>query len=278
MRAFLGIYAFSAEDGAFSPVLENWNEPIDGGSCLGAALYPRSGGGLNYQDNEVGRVLQASASSMRIVSIKGLNASGKKPDICHKAWYGSTTEGAGPNEDVSVEAFMSARVIPTPRRVAIDTSTSVASKECDTDTMTCRQSDSRASEEGTRLSTSTRSSTKLASAHMELDAEARIRQVVEEEERANRDRTSSSILRVGNNSTEALRFKYMRCDEAKPKECTIDLRVNSNPLLGDSALVAAGKWYWAIPWEGAGGNIFIAPHDMPQKCLLLHYLFSERTM
>ena len=161
--------------------------------------------------------------------------------------------------------FMSARVIPTPRRVAIDTSTSVASKECDTDTMTCRQSDSRASEEGTRLSTSTRSSTKLASAHMELDAEARIRQVVEEEERANRDRTSSSILRVGNNSTEALRFKYMRCDEAKPKECTIDLRVNSNPLLGDSALVAAGKWYWAIPWEGAGGNIFIAPHDMPQK-------------
>ena len=43
-ESFLGIYAFSAEDGAFSPVLENWNEPIDGGSCLGAALYPRSGG------------------------------------------------------------------------------------------------------------------------------------------------------------------------------------------------------------------------------------------
>ena len=255
-ESLLNSYAFNGADGAFSTVVDKWKQPLEGGKhSLGAALFPRQS--LNFPDNEVARILQASASSLRVVSVRGQLADGSKPDRCCKEWYSSTTDGAGPNEDVSVENYMSNGGNATPLRVALDTTqapvqfASVSTK-----------SEGRNSSFSSRLSASAISSSSTK-ASLELDAEARIRQVVEEEERLGRQRASTASSR--SSRADTLRFKYMRCDEAKLKDCYTDLRVNHNPLLGDCPLLAASGTYWALPWEGAGGTIFVAKHNNPMK-------------
>ena len=114
-----------------------------------------------------------------------------------------------------------------------------------------------------------KTTTSQRSDELELDAEERIRAAIEAEEASMRARRSSeatnalSALSLSNNRQS--QFRYMRCDECRPKDSYLDLRVSANPLLGDCPLATASATLWAFPWEGTGGRVFVSGFHKPCK-------------
>lgn len=231
-------------------------------STSGACLVPRQA--LRHYDDEVARVLQLTAGSIKALSVRGKG--GKDDDGTagpRSEWYPPTTQGAPPSAELTVGGYM-AGGNTAPNRIPIEL---------------CSAADVKSGEgggEGSLKSAprgvgSGSSSVKMGKqpTGLELDAEERIRAAIEAEEASMRARRSSEVsgalatLTLGSNRQS--QFRYMRCDEGRLKDSYLDLRVSANPLLGDCPLATASESLWAFPWEGTGGRVFVSDFSNPCK-------------
>ena len=61
------------------------------------------------------------------------------------------------------------------------------------------------------------------------------------------------------NSKPAFRFRHLLGTDAKPDQCYQDLRPSTAG--SETNIIKCSSLFWAIPWAGAGGSVFVRKWD-----------------
>jgi WD40 repeat protein len=258
------VYAFDGGD--FTAMSESVSLGMS--NTLGACLLPRQR--LDFSSNEVARVLVLSDKAIKPLTIRGQQLDNRTAagidGAVNEAWFPPSVMGAAASPDVTVENYMSGQNA-APQYVPIDFTATTKEEAGSKPPQAAVASSSSASSSASSFSVSSSVKPSVTGGVMELDAEERIRRVLAAEEEAHASRSSkvatSSVF--AQTATRLSQFQYMRCDEGKQKDSFLDLRVSTNPMLGDSPLLSASPKLWAFPWEGTGGRVFVCELTNPRK-------------